>query len=232
MFTTEILFDTKERQDYDKKMDDHQERLTKDQSIDLPIEVYLKIFSYLPPRDMLTVDLVCKKFNTTTFWENIFHIFLPTYQQSSLEKNSDYKKNFQIYFERDFFFPHLYQSTSNEKIYAMSWEQKIVSEKLLGYLVNNATSRRNLSYYRNSFFYNPSYYNNENQISSTRELAATTLKKVICNEADENKLDPFLPVLTDEKMNPNLASIYKQSMAVHLISCKETRNDYVLANKV
>jgi len=187
----------------------------------LPLEMIVKIFSFIPPNNLLTLDLVCKDtfnlFNTENFWKSILAEHFPdSLVALSKEKNVDYKIAYKDENNKENF-PLLYSNIT--EAYPrfiqnlMSIKQKSATEKLLHHIANN---ERAYSFSLFSMFSNPKSRN------SNTYKAANALRDVIFGLKDESILSKYSDILNGidqfETASTLLPNIYIELVKVKLIS--------------
>lgn len=186
----------------------------------LPLEMIVKVFSFIPPNKLLTLDLICKDtynlFNTENFWKTILAEHFPgSLEALSKKQNVDYKiaykdennkANFPLSYSSLTAYPHFILNL-------MSIKQKSATEKLLHHIAKN--ERANVF----SLF---SMFSNPNARNSNTYKAANALRDVIFGLKDESILSKYSDILNGidqfETGNALLPNIYIELVKVKLVS--------------
>lgn len=201
----------------------------------MPLELYIKIFSNLSIRDFLSVTFVTTYFNSQEIWQGMLISHFPTYnnelelsKEPNLHFKSEYKQNL-----AKLNFPNIYLSKTQQKINDIYNRQKIdfvtliqingmnerqqkTIEDLLFFIIDNTQSA-----FTSMSFFSSAIKNKNNH----REMkTASALLKVALEKDCESILNECADILiediydNDAIYNEKLASIYSSLIEAGLIS--------------
>lgn len=202
---------------------------------DMPLELYLKIFSGLYIKDFLSVTLVNRFFNSQPIWQGIVTFSFPAWNEKlalSKQPNIDFKSEYKHNLGK-FALPSLYKSSTIEKIdsmynkknicfttmleiSAMNKMQQIAIDNLLCFIVDNIpVMRMNMV----SMFSRISFSDER------KDMTMSALLKVALKKDDISILQKFSDVLIPEDeyegtsaYDEKLAAIYNNLCNAGLIS--------------
>jgi hypothetical protein len=202
----------------------------------MSLELYVKIFSLLPLKDLLSVTLVNPFFNIEAIWNGILISHFPAWNNESAllkEPNIHFKLEYKHNFAK-LSFPNLYLSNTLNNINdvfkthkidfvtlininAMNNDQKEALEALFIFLCDRVIKS---SFCRFSLFSSP-VKDIKNRIEAN---TASTLMKVALKKEHETILDKCAESLIEEYQsdtyNEKLATIYINLIKARLISKK------------